>query len=129
MGGAPQRTRRGPSRLPPPGLSSIRVDYFARLGAWLEERWCAHRRDERTFPGLAVEAPETFPAARELDLDALFDTILDPAQPALGQLAPLGVFGQPAYTAYQRYGEARTAGREGEVRAYCRRSMLGALAR
>ncbi len=74
------------------------MDYFDRLGAWIEARWVT--REEGELPDLAVAALEALPPREQLDLEALIEHVLDPDRPAQRQLAPLGAFGQPGFTAY-----------------------------
>jgi len=76
------------------------MEYFDRLGRELEDRWRARERDEDAFPDIAVAALEALPPSKLLDLEALIDSILDPHRPAARQLAPLGAFGQPGFTAH-----------------------------
>jgi len=80
------------------------VDYFARLGAALEDAWGEHRREEEHFPDAALEVLARLPPAEALDRDALLDHLLDLHRPALLPLAPLGAFGQPGFTVHRGHG-------------------------
>ena len=72
------------------------------LGASLERSWALADRDEERFADIAAEALDGL--ATRFDLEAFFDQALDPALPGRQQLAPLGAFGQPGFTAFHGEG-------------------------
>jgi hypothetical protein len=74
------------------------TDWYARLGAALEEGWAARGRDEEEFADVAAGVLERLPAAQHFDREALLHQLMDPARTAVAQLAPLGAFGQPGFT-------------------------------
>lgn len=76
------------------------MQFFRRLGTALDDGWRSVGRDEERFPDIAAAALEDLPPGDHLEREALLDALLDPAAPAVRQLAPVGVFGQPGITVF-----------------------------
>ena len=75
---------------------------FDALGAELERSWALADRDEERFADIAADALDGM--AERFELEAFLDVMLDPGRGGRQQLAPLGAFGQPGFTAFHGEG-------------------------
>jgi hypothetical protein len=75
---------------------------FDALGAELDRSWALADRDEERFADIAADALSGM--AERFDLEAFLDGMLDAGRGGRQQLAPLGAFGQPGFTAFHGEG-------------------------